>query len=444
VFAGQKNMTSKEKGDTMDNIKGMYKKVVKDNFPDTLTLGFGGQTLVYKKKVWSIYDGDEQCNVERGIRYGENPDQPAAMYELTNGNIVLGDVKFFDFDGGLTSRVSESDMLQVGKHPGKINLTDVDNGLNILKFLDRKPACVIMKHNNPCGAAYGSSTAEAFRKAFWCDRIAAFGGAVVFTKTVDLETANAMAPYYFEVVCAPDFDGPAIDALKKWKNLRILQIKEIERLQAYKTKRYIDIKSLMDGGLIIQESQPLKIKGKEDLTPAETVYKGETYKIKRPPSEKEYQDLLFGWHVESGVSSNSALFVKDEATVAIGTGEQDRVGVVEIAIFKAYKKFMDGEVFKKYGIPYAVFKLEAERGERKMEDLIEIERHTRQMKAGLIGSVVVSDGFFPFRDGVDAAIKEGATGVVQPGGSDRDFEVIEACNEANVTMVFAGQRLFKH
>ncbi len=428
----------------MEDIKGMYKKVVKDAFPDTIKIDMGGQVLTYRKKVWNIYDADEKCDVERGLRYGDNPDQPSAMYELANGNIVLGDVRFFDYQGGLTSKVVEQDMLQVGKHPGKINLTDVDNGLNILKFLDRKPACAIMKHNNPCGAAYGSTTAEAFEKAFWCDRIAAFGGAVVTTKAINVETAKAMVPYYFEVVCAPDFEGGAIDILKKWKNLRILQIKDIDKLHEYKFKRHIDIKSLMDGGIIVQESQPFKIKGREDLKLAEALYKGEAYKIKRAPTEKEYEDMLFGWYVESGVSSNSALFVKDEATVAIGTGEQDRVGVVEIAVFKAYTKFMDKEVFKKYGVPYAVFKLEAEKGLRKMEDLIEIEKYTREAKAGLTGSVVVSDGFFPFRDGVDAAIKQGSTGVVQPGGSERDFEVIEACNEADVAMVFAGQRLFKH
>jgi len=428
----------------MEDIKGMYKKIVKDKFPDTIKIDMGGQVLLYRKKVWNIYDADEKCDVERGLRYGENPDQAAAMYELVNGNITLGDVSFFDASDGLTSRVTEKDMLQVGKHPGKINLTDVDNALNILKFLDKKPACAILKHNNPCGAACGSTSAEAFEKAFWCDRIAAFGGAVVFTKKIDIETAKAMVPYYFEVVCAPDFDGAAIDVLKKWKNLRILQINAIERLHDYKFKRFIDIKSLMDGGIIIQESQPFKIKGKEDLRPAETVYKGEQYKIKRMPTDKEYADMLFGWYVESGVSSNSALFVKDEATVAIGTGEQDRVGVVEIAVFKAYTKFMDKEVFKKFGVPYAVFKLEAEKGLRKMEDLIDIEKYTKEQKAGLIGSVVVSDGFFPFRDGVDAAIKQGVTGVIQPGGSERDFEVIEACNESDVTMVFAGQRLFKH
>lgn len=428
----------------MEDIKGMYKKVVQDMFPDTIKIDMGGQILAYKKKIWSIYDADEKCDVERGLRYGDNPDQPSAMYELVNGNIEFGNVVFFDFQGGLTSKVTEQDMLQVGKHPGKINLTDVDNGLNILKFLDKKPACVIMKHNNPSGAACGSTIAEAFEKAFWCDRIAAFGGAVVTTKTIDVETAKAMVPYYFEVVCAPDFEGPAIDILKKWKNLRILQIKDIAKLHEYKFKRHIDIKSLMDGGIIIQESQPFKIKNSEDLKPAEATYKGKEYRIKRLPTEKEYADMLFGWYVECGVSSNSALFVKDGATVAIGTGEQDRVGVVEIAVYKAFTKFMDKEVFKKYGVPYAVFKLEAEKGLRKMEDLIEIEKYTREIKAGLIGSIVVSDGFFPFRDGVDAAINQGAAGVVQPGGSERDFEVIEACNESNVAMVYSGQRLFKH
>ena len=207
----------------MAEIKEMYKKVVQDRFPETIKIDMGGQTLLYRKKVWSIYDADEKADVERGIRYGENPDQPAALYELVNGNIVLGDVRFFGFDGGLVSRITEQDQLQVGKHPGKINLTDVDNALNILRLLDAKPACTIMKHNNPCGAAYGSTSAEAFEKAFWCDRIAAFGGAVVFTRTVDAETAAAMAPYYFEVVCAPDYEGAALDILKKWRNLRLLR-----------------------------------------------------------------------------------------------------------------------------------------------------------------------------------------------------------------------------
>ncbi len=428
----------------MAEIKEMYKKVVKDKFPETIRIDMGGQVLQYRKKVWNIYDADEKAEVERGIRYGENPDQPAALYELINGNIVLGDVHFFDFDSGLVSKLTEKDQLQVGKHPGKINLTDVDNALNILRFLDRKAACTIMKHNNPCGVAYGSSVAQAFDKAFWCDRIAAFGGAVVFNKAVDTETARAMSPYYFEVVCAPDYDGAALDILKKWKNLRILQIKEIENLQKYKTTRIIDFKSLMDGGLVIQESQPHTVKGRENLRPAQASVKGEVYKVERMPTEKELEDMLFGWYVESGVSSNSAIFVKGEAAVAIGTGEQDRVGVVEIATFKAYTKYLDGLVYKKFGVPCAVFRLEAEKGQRNVNDLKELEEQVKSDKGGLKGSVIVSDGFFPFRDGVDAAFKEGATGVIQPGGSERDYEVIQACNEAGATMVFTGQRLFKH
>ena len=428
----------------MAEIKEMYKKVVKDKFPDTIRIDMGGQILEYRKKTWNIYDADEKTDVERGIRYGENPDQPAALYELVNGNIVLGDVRFFDPTIGLVSRLTEKDQLQVGKHPGKINLTDVDNALNILRFIDQKAACSIMKHNNPCGAAYGPTAAEAFQKAFWCDRIAAFGGAVVFNRAVDKETAEAMAPYYFEVVAAPDYVDGALEVLKKWKNLRILQINEIERLQRYKGNRIIDFKSLMDGGLIIQESQPFTIKGKEDLKPAQTTYKGTQYRVKRAPTEREIDDMLFGWYVESGVSSNSAIFIKDGATVAIGTGEQDRVGVVEIATYKAYTKYLDGLVYKKFGVPYAVFKLEAEKGQRKMDDLKDLEAETAENKGGLKGSVVVSDGFFPFRDGVDAAFNQGATGVIQPGGSERDYEVIEACNEAGATMVFTGQRLFKH
>ncbi len=425
-------------------IKGMYRKIVKDSFPDTISIEMGNQRLIFRKKKWEIYDEDERVNVERGLRYGDNPDQPAAMYELVNGNLVLGDVRFLDPERGLVSKIKESDMLQVGKHPGKINLTDVDNALNILKFLDRKPACAIMKHNNPSGVAYGSTSAEAFEKAFWADRIAAFGGAVVFTRKVDRETADLMARHYFEVVCAPDYDGQALEILKKWKNLRILKIEEIERLHEYKFKRFIDIKSLMDGGLIVQESQPFRIRSKDDLRIAEASYGGKIYRIRRPPTERECEDMLFGWYVETGVTSNSVLFVKDESTVAIGTGEQDRVGAVEIAIFKAYKKFIDREVFKRFGVPYAEFKLEAERKERDMKDLLEIEEYAKENCAGLKGSILCSDGFFPFRDGVDAAIREGVTGIIQPGGSERDFEVIEACNENNVTMVFTGQRLFKH
>ncbi len=138
--------------------------------------------------------------------------------------------------------------------------------------------------------------------------------------------------------------------------------------------------------------------------------------------------------------------IKDGITVGIGTGEQDRVGVAEIAVFKAYTKYADALCFKKYGVPYKTFELDVKNGKRDKNNLLEIDEDTKKNKGGLIGSVMVSDAFFPFRDGVDVGIKEGVTGIVQPGGSDRDFESIIACNEANpkVTMVFTGQRAFKH
>ncbi len=137
----------------MSDLKKMYKTIMDDNFPDTMTITFGDQTLVYKKRAWKIPDEKTGELIEKGLRYGENPDQQAALYELVNGNLVLGDCRFIEAGNGLVSSISEADMLQAGKHPGKTNLTDLDNALNILKFLPAKPAATILKHNNPCGVA---------------------------------------------------------------------------------------------------------------------------------------------------------------------------------------------------------------------------------------------------------------------------------------------------
>ncbi len=156
--------------------------------------------------------------------------------------------------------------------------------------------------------------------------------------------------------------------------------------------------------------------------------------------------MLFGWGVEQGISSNSVIYVKNGGTVGIGTGEQDRVGVAEIAIFKAYIKYADALSFQKHGLAFKTLEMEIARGNRMIRDKEAIDEQVKAEKGNLIGSVMISDGFFPFRDGVDVAIKEGISGIVQPGGSMRDFECIHACNEANpkVTMVLTGQRAFKH
>jgi len=428
----------------MPELKEMYRRVMDDHFPDEMSITFGDQTLRYRKRTWKIPDEQTGVLIEKGLRYGENPGQEAALYELVGGNVTLGGCRFIEPGVGLVSAITETDMIQPGKHPGKTNLTDLDNGLNILRYLDSRPAAVILKHNNPCGAAHGTSLAYAYARANMADRIAAFGGAVVFNQPVDKATAEAVRANYLEVVAAPDYEEGTVDSLKKRANLRIIQITRLDRLQEYRTRRFLDFKSLIDGGLIVQQSPLNAILSAEDFTPAETTYKGKTYRVQRPPTPAELRDLLFGWSIEQGVSSNSVLYVKDECTVGIGTGEQDRVGVAEIAVFKAYTKHADRLCFERHGIPYKELELAITRGTRDRALKEEIDEATRVAKGGLTGSAMVSDAFFPFRDGVDVGLKEGAKAVVQPGGSLRDFEVIEACNEAGATMVFTGQRAFKH
>jgi phosphoribosylaminoimidazolecarboxamide formyltransferase/IMP cyclohydrolase len=424
----------------------MYKTIMADNFPPDMTILFGDQKLVYRKRTWKLSDDNTGELIEKGLRYGENPDQQAAMYELAAGNLVLAGVKFIEPGNGLVSSITEEQMIQAGKHPGKTNFTDLDNALNILKFLMDRPAAAIMKHNNPCGVAHGGTIGEAYDRANMADRIAAFGGCLVVNRPIDRQTAQMASANYLEVVAAPDFEEGAVEILAKRKNLRIIRLERISELAKYRGMSFVEFKALIDGGLIVQQSQVNKIRKKEDFQEAKTVYKGKDYRIERKPTNAEYDDMLFGWNVEQGITSNSVIYVKDGVTVGIGTGEQDRVGVAEIAIFKAYTKYADALCFRKHGIPYKQFELEASQGKRDKAALREIDEQAKKDKGGLIGSVMVSDAFFPFRDGVDVGIKEGISAIVQPGGSDRDFEAITACNEANpkVTMVFTGQRVFKH
>ena len=430
----------------MPDIKKMYRTIMTDHFPPEMVIKFGDQTLIYRKRTWKIPDAKTEEVIEKGLRYGENPGQEAALYELINGNLNLGECQFIQPGNGIISGITEDDMIQAGKHPGKTNLTDLDNGLNIIKYLMDRPAAVILKHNNPCGAAYGTTLAEAYDKANMSDRVAAFGGCLVVNRSMDENTAEIVGKNYLEVVAAPEFEEGAIGILSRRKNLRIIRINKIRELEKYRTLRFVDFKSLIDGGIIVQQSPINKIKTKEDFLPAKTTYQGKEYIIERIPTEREYDDMLFGWNVEQGITSNSVIYVKDGVTVGIGTGEQDRVGVAEIAIFKAYTKYADALCFKKYGVPYKTFDLDVKNRKRDGNVLLEIDEETRKNKGGLIGSVMVSDAFFPFRDGVDVGIKEGISAIVQPGGSERDFESIVVCNEANpkVTMVFTGQRAFKH
>jgi len=430
----------------MSDIKKMYKTIMADAFPPEMTITFGNQTLNYRKRAWKLADEATGEVIEKGLRYGENPDQQAAMYQLVKGNLKLAGVKFIEPGKGLVSSITEEQMIQAGKHPGKTNFTDLDNALNILKYLMDRPAATIMKHNNPCGVAYGTTLQDAYDRANNADRIAAFGGCLAVNRPIDKETAEMASENYLEVVAAPGYEEGAVGILAKRKNLRIVMIEKMSDLAHYRDTTHLEFKALIDGGIIVQQSQKNAIRSKEDFREAFAVHKGKEYRLDRKPTEREYDDMLFGWNVEQGITSNSVIYVKDGVTVGIGTGEQDRVGVAEIAIFKAYTKYADALCYKKFAIPYKTFELEASQGKRDRGVLQEIDEQARMDKGGLRGSVMVSDAFFPFRDGVDAGIKEGITAIVQPGGSDRDYETIMACNEADprVTMVFTGQRAFKH
>ncbi len=415
-----------------EDLKQMYRTIVKDHFPPRMEVAFIGeddnrQTLFYERVAWTI-EGEA-----KGLRYGENPGQEAALYRLVNGNLTLADTQTIQPGRYLASDI---ELLQSGKHPGKTNLTDADNALNILRYFTETPTAVIVKHNNPCGAAQAETLADAYHRAYMADRVAAFGGCIALNRAVDKTTAEAIADQYAEVVVAPEYEAGTLEILGQRKNLRVIRIDAIDRLQEFVGQRVVDFKSLIDGGVIAQWSfAPVTLKT-SDLMLASSTYQGRAYKIKREPTPAELEDLLFGWLVESGLTSNSVIYVKDRCTVGIGTGEQDRVGVAEIARDKAYRKLADRYCFEESGIAFN----ELEDEEKKAT----IEARVCEEKGGLPGAAMVSDAFFPFRDGVNVGIREGIRAVVQPGGAMNDWNVIEACNAADVTMVFTGQRSFKH
>ena len=414
-----------------EDLKKMYRTIMDDHFPPEMEVSFvengNRQTLFYEKVTWTI-DG-----VEKGLRYGENPGQEAALYKMVNGNLVLGEVETIQPGQYLASDI---ELLQSGKHPGKTNLTDADNSLNILRYLTDRPAVVIVKHNNPCGVARSESLEDAYLKANMADRVAAFGGCIAMNRPLDKATAEAVSNQYSEVVVAPDFEEGVMDILGRKKNLRVVKIGNIDRLESFVGQRCVEFKSLIDGGIITQWSFVPAARSRADLKLAECDYKDTLYRIENEPTEQQYDDMLFGWYVEAGVTSNSVIYVKDQVTVGIGTGEQDRVGVAEIARDKAYRKLADRYCFETYQMPYNDL--------ADPDKKAEIDTRVAEEKGGLIGSAMVSDAFFPFRDGVDVGINEGVGAVIQPGGSANDYQSIEACNAAGVTMVYTGQRSFKH
>ena len=286
----------------MKDLKEAYKTIEADHFAPRMEISFidgaSRQTFQYEKVTWNI--GGE----EKGLRYGENPGQEAALYRLVNGNLVLGDVEMLQAGQYLAS---VPELLQSGKHPGKTNVTDTDNALNILRYLMEKPTAVIVKHNNPCGVATGSTLAEAYFRANKADRLAAFGGAIALNRECDMETAKLIVENYAEVVVAPDFKPGVMDLFATKKNLRVFRIRNMSRLTDFVAKHVVDFKSLIDGGIVAQTSFSANARKPEDFMPAycnrkitnkETgEVRFEEHKIARLPSAKEYEDLVFGWLV---------------------------------------------------------------------------------------------------------------------------------------------------
>lgn len=305
--------------------------------------------------------------LKSALRYGENPHQKASLYinPLENG-----------------ISVADSEILQ-GKEMSFNNYYDVDSAVLLVKEFE-EPACVIVKHNNPCGVAVAENIKQAYTLALETDPKSAFGGIVAFNKEVDEDTAKELTKLFLEVVVAPSFSDSALEVLKTKKNLRVVKVKNFDKKLEGK-----DIKRI-SGGYLLQDRNLCLYAELKVVT-------------ERHPTEKELEDLIFALKVVKHVKSNAVVIAKDKRTVGIGVGQTSRVDSLETAIKKA----------KEFNLP-------------------------------LEGSVLASEAFFPFRDSIDTAAKEGIKAVIQPGGSIRDREVIDACNEHGIAMIFTNMRHFKH
>ena len=300
------------------------------------------------------------------LRYGENPHQQAAAYKapIATGSNILNAV------------------IHQGKKLSYNNIMDADGALDCVKEFD-EPACVVVKHANPCGVATGEDITDCFHRAFNADSLSAFGGIVALNRTCTTDIAEALRKIFIEIVLAPDFEAGALELFAKKENLRVLEIGQLGSREPRLEYKYVD------GGLLVQETD-VKTIVLDDLTTVTKV----------KPSDKNMVDMLFGWKVLKHVKSNAILIAKDNTTLGIGPGQVSRVDAVEIAV-------------------------------RKSGDYLD-------------ASILASDAFFPFRDSIDQIAETGIKAVIQPGGSIRDEEVIEACDEHGIAMVFTGARCFKH
>jgi phosphoribosylaminoimidazolecarboxamide formyltransferase/IMP cyclohydrolase len=316
--------------------------------------------------------------IRERLRYGENPHQPAALYLTAETG----------------PSIARARQVQ-GKELSYNNINDADAAFELASDLDaERPAVVIVKHANPCGAALGTDLVGAYEKALRCDPVSAYGGIVAVNRPLDRAAAEAITGIFTEVVVAPDADPAALEVFAKKVNLRLL----LTGGMSDPSTKPLRVRSVV-GGLLVQERD------------AGLVARADCRVVtKRVPSEREMDDLLFAFRIAKHVKSNAIVYAKDGATVGIGAGQMSRVDSARIAAQKS------AEAAKAAGLSEPL----------------------------TIGSVVASDAFFPFADGLLAAAEAGATAVIQPGGSLRDDEVIAAADEKGLAMVFTGMRHFRH
>jgi phosphoribosylaminoimidazolecarboxamide formyltransferase / IMP cyclohydrolase len=315
------------------------------------------------------------------LRYGENPHQEAIFIKFSGAEQRFG--------------VATARQVQ-GKELSYNNINDTDAAYECVAEFDprRGAACVIVKHANPCGVAEGASLVDAYKKALACDSTSAFGGIVALNQKLDAEAAKAITEIFTEVIIAPDATDEAIKIVAAKKNLRLLLAGGLPDPRA----AGLTAKTVA-GGLLVQSRDTAVV----DEMQLKVV-------TKRAPSEAELNDLRFAFRVAKHVKSNTIVYAKDRSTVGIGAGQMSRVDAARIAA-------------------------------RKAEDAAKELKLAAPLTKG---SVVASDAFFPFPDGLLVAIEAGATAVIQPGGSMRDADVIKAADEHNVAMVFTGTRHFRH
>ena len=363
---------------------------------------------------------------EFDLRYGENPNQPGAAYR---------------FQGTSLAEFTNIRLAKSGKGGlSATNLLDITRALGILKFF-QKPAVAVMKHASPSGFAEqhgGNNLEDIYRLARDADARSAFGSVVVTTVPIDKNTAEAIVSTFVEAVAAPEYEQGVLDIFERKKDIRAILFSNLDKLPKFAgddTTGLYDLKVLPGGRVIVQTPYLSSIRGPKDLILDPLVRKnGQRYVVDRDPTEKELEDLLTAWYVNTGISSNAVVFVKDGLTVAIGSGQRDRVGAVEEAISKSYQKALDRKRMLE----------EPENFSWTRRNLSWKQMGAQLGYRPLEGAAMSSDGFLPFRDSIDAAAEEGVRAVIQPGGSRRDDEIIQAVNEYHMAMAYTLERCFGH